>query len=291
MRNAIVTASYAPDFERCAVLCETIDCLASGYECHYLLVDAPDRDLFSRLEGPKRRIVTDTELLPWWLRRVPAALSPGGRRLWIGPATVPLHGWHVQQIMRIAIAHRLDVDGLLYCDSDTALVRPFDVDDIWNDGAMRLYREVDGALTARAEHLDWARHAGRSLGLAGGDTNRHDYVCSFVSWRRQTVLDMCAHIEKVRGRHWISVVGSSRKFSECMLYGAYVDAVLGGAGHFYDTMTYCPMRWFKPAPSRAELAAMLDNLEQGQVAIGVQSFLPIPADEFRDVVTGLPRAA
>ena len=291
MRNAIVTASYAPDFERCAVLCETVDRHATGYECHYLLVDAPDRDLFAQLEGPKRRIVTDTELLPWWLRRLPAAVSPRGRRLWIGPATVPLRGWHVQQLMRIAIAHRLDVDGLLYCDSDTAFVKPFDVNRIWRDGEMRLYREFDGALTAEAEHLVWARHAERSLAVKAGSAERHDYVCSFVSWKRQTVVDMCAHIEKMRRRPWMSVIGSDRKFSECMIYGAYVDAVLGGAGHFHDPVTYCPMKWFKPAPNRGEMVAMLDDLSLSQVAIGVQSFVPIPVDEFRDVVTGLPKAA
>ncbi|WP_421853991.1 DUF6492 family protein [Oricola sp.] len=291
MRNAIVTASYAPDFERCAVLCETVDRHASGYECHYLLVDVPDRDLFSRLEGPKRKVITDAELLPWWLRRVPAALSPRGRRLWVSPATVPLRGWHVQQLMRIAVAHRLDVDGLLYCDSDTALVKPFDVNDIWRDGAMRLYGELDGARTAQAEHLVWADHAARALRLPGGAANPNDYVCSFVSWRRQTVVDMCTHIERVRRRPWASVIGSSRRFSECMLYGAYVDSVLGGAGHVHDPKTYCPMKWFKPAPGRAELTEMVDNLEDGQVAIGVQSFLPVPVDDFREVVTQLPRAA
>ena len=139
-RNAIITASYAPDFERCAILCETMDRHASGYECHYLLVDQPDVALFSRLAGPKRRILTDLQLLPWWMRRVPEAVSPKGRRVWVSPLTMPLHGWHVQQIKRIAVAHHLDVDGLFYCDSDTAFVRPFDVNDI------RPKRPWDGVL-------------------------------------------------------------------------------------------------------------------------------------------------
>jgi hypothetical protein len=291
MRNAIITASYAPDFERCAILCETMDRHATGYECHYLLVDGPDRELFARLEGPKRRILTDHELLPWWLRRMPAAISPKRRRVWVSPMTVPLHGWHIQQIMRIAIAHKLDVDGLLYCDSDTAFVRDFDVDEMWHGDTMRLYREDNGAITAKADHLAWVSHAEHTLGLPEGASQRHDYICSFVSWKRQTVVDMCDHIEKVRGRSWVSVIGAGRKFSECFLYGNYVDTILKGAGHYHDPVTYCPMKWFRPAPTRAEMDAMLDELQDGQVAIGVQSFLPVAADEFRDVITGMREAA
>ena len=87
LRNAIVTASYAPDFERCAILCESIDRFASGFEDHYLLVDAPDRALFAQLEGPNRHIIVDTDLLPWWLRRMPQTLSPRHRRIWVSALT------------------------------------------------------------------------------------------------------------------------------------------------------------------------------------------------------------
>lgn len=290
-RNAIITASYAPDFERCAILCETMDRHATGYDCHYLLVDEPDVPLFKRLEGPKRRILTDSQLLPWWLRRMPAAISPKRRRVWVSPLTAPLHGWHTQQIMRIAVAHHIDADGLLYCDSDTAFVRHFDAGDIWNGGDMRLYRDEDGVSVAESDHASWAEHAARSLQLPAGKPNPHNYVCSFVTWKRQTVLDMCAHIEKVRRRPWVSVVGSTRKFSECMLYGAYVDSVLGGAGHFHDAETYCPMQWCDPAPTRSQIDQMIDDLSARQVAIGIQSFIPLAATDFRTAVTGLKEAA
>ena len=36
---------------------------------------------------------------------------------------------------------------------------------------------------------------------------------------------------------------------------------------------------------------MLVELRDSQVAIGVQSFLPVPAGEFREIVTGLREAA
>ncbi len=282
--NAIITASYAPDFERCKILCESMDQLATGYECHYILVDVPDVPLFKQLEGPKRKIITDRQLLPWWLYRPPKLLSPKGRRIWVSPLTVPLHGWHVQQIMRIAVAKHLTEDGLLYCDSDTAFLKPFDVSSIWNGENMRLWRQDEGVVEAKSDHKQWQAHAGRALSIEKSAQVNHNYVCSFVTWKRQNVLDMCAHMEAKHGRPWISVVGSSRKFSECMLYGAYVDSVLGGEGHKTSATSLCPMCWFDPSPSEQELQTLIDELGAEQVAIGVQSFIPFDAQKFKEIV-------
>ncbi|MEL6921037.1 MAG: DUF6492 family protein [Pseudomonadota bacterium] len=291
-RNAIITASYAPDFERCSILCETIDRHASGYECHYILVDGPDEALFSKLQGPKRKIMTDVEILPWWIRRAPAALSPGGRRVWLSARTLPLHGWHIQQIMRIAVAHQLDVDGLLYCDSDTAFLRDYDLHDMWRGDSIRLWRQPDGALTANDDHMLWVDHAAETFSLPDPRMVTNDYVCSFVTWNRQTVVDMCAHIERVHGKHWLAVVGSSRKFSECMLYGIYVDGVLGSASHNGTADELCPMKWVDPAPTADELDAMVHNLPDHAVGLGVQSFIPMPSDMFRNAInTSLKKAA
>lgn len=291
MRNAILTASYAPDFERCRILCETIDRHVAGYECHYLLVDEPDAALFRQLEGPRRRVLLDTDILPWWFRRVPAALSPGGRRLWVSPLTVPLHGWHVQQLKRIAVAAHIEEDGLFYCDSDTAFVRPFDVGEIWTGDDIRFFREEDGALVADDDHLRWAAHANRALGLDKGYRNPHSYVGTLLPWKRSTVLEMCRHMERVHRRPWISVVGSSRRFSECMLYGSYVDDVLGGEGHAATDMPLCAVKWSDPAPDRAELERFVADIDDTQVAVGVQSFIPISADLFRTVVSEFDEAA
>lgn len=285
--NAIVTPSFAPDFERCAILCESIDRYVTGYSTHYLLVDTIDAPLFRRLEGPRRRIITETDLLPWWLRRVPGPLSPGGRRVWIGPRTLPLVGWHVQQIKRIAIAGLVDDDGLLYCDSDTAFVRPYDLADMWIGDAMRFYRHDHGAREAGiGVHMDWVANAAEALGIDKACRQDHDYVGQFAAWKRSTVLDMCARMEQMHGRHWVAVLGRKWQFSECMLYGAYVDGVLGGAGHHTVDQLTCEVRWFDPAPTDAELEAMIAGLQSDQVGIGVQSFVDIKPERFRAAVLG-----
>ena len=289
--NAIVTASWSRDFERCAILCESIDRHVTGHACHYLLVDGPDVPLFRQLEGPKRRIITDSDLLPWWFRRIPQFLLRGGKRAWASPLTPPMHGWQVQQLLRIAVAQVISEDGLLYCDSDTVFVRPFDVSAMWQGHSMRLFRDEHAAGTAENDHMIWREHAAVSVGIEPDLAPDHDYVCSFVTWRRQTVLDMCAHMEKLHGRSWVAVVGRSRKFSECMIYGAYADGVLGGAGHHVDNVSWCPMRWFNPAPDDAELKALVDSLTGEQCGIGVQSFIPMDARQFRAMTLGVRRKA
>ena len=61
---AIVTASYAPDFERCRLLCETIDRHVTGVPRHYILVEQRDVALFRQLETGNRTVVDERDLLP-----------------------------------------------------------------------------------------------------------------------------------------------------------------------------------------------------------------------------------
>ena len=74
-------------------------------------------------------------------------------------------------------------------------------------------------------------------------------------------------------RHWVEVVASSRKFSECMIYGRYVDEVIGGAGHFHDAEEFCRVHWNGSALSDDEFRAFVAGMSPEQVAIGMQSFI------------------
>ena len=87
MRTAIVTASYAPDLERCRLLCETIDAHVEGFTRHYILVEHADVPLFRSLETPTRVIVDERDLLPSWFRSFPDPLSLGRKRIWKAAST------------------------------------------------------------------------------------------------------------------------------------------------------------------------------------------------------------
>lgn len=282
---AIVTASYAPDFERCRLLCETIDRHVFGMAHHYILVEHRDVQLFRQLENSYRTIVDEGDLLPRWLHAFDDPLSLFRRRIWLSLKTMPLRGWHVQQLRRIAIAAHASEDVLIFCDSDVAFLKPFDCGAFWRNGKVRLFRR-DGVLSGSGheEHRIWSRNAAAALGIDETVVSTHDYISTLIAWRRETVTAMCAEIEKIHGRNWVQVIGSARKFSECMIYGRYVDDVLGGAGHFHGSEEFCRVHWTGEALSDDEFRSFVAAMAPEQVAIGMQSFIGTDIGRIRRLI-------
>ena len=102
----------------------------------------------------------------------------------------------------------------------------------------------------------WSQNAGKALGIAASSPSPHDYIATLIAWRRDAVEAMCRHIEAVHGKHWVEVVASVRKFSECMMYGRYVDDVTGGAGHFHGSEEYCHVQWSGTPHSDEEITRL-----------------------------------
>ncbi len=279
---AIVTPSYVQDFERCRLLCETMDRFVTGARMHYLLVEHSDVKQFRALETANRVVVDERDLLPSWLYSLRDPLSRFRRRIWLSARTLPLYGWHVQQLRRIAIATHAEEEVLVYCDSDVAFLKPFDCGAFRSDGLVRLFRR-DHAIEQDnlVNQAKWSRTAGALLGIDAPAVSAHDYIATLIAWRRQTVTDMCRHIEHEMGSHWVAALGAKRNFSECMLYGRYVDEVLGAKGHFHGGEEFCRVQWYGTPMSDAEFNAFLDEVEPEQVAIGMQSFIGTDVDRMR----------
>lgn len=284
--TAIVTASYAPDFERCRLLCETMDANLSGFQKHYILVEHRDVPLFSSLESDRRVVVDERDLLPGWLKPFWDPISLFRRRIWLSSRSVPLRGWHVQQLRRIAIAFHVEQDGLFYCDSDVAFVKPFDCCHLWHGTDLRLFRQDNALLDeCPGDQRLWSSNAARTLGLENSAPSPHDYIGTLIAWHRDTVLAMCAHIEQTHQKHWAQAIAADRRFSECMIYGRYVDDVLSGKSHFHDATELCRVYWFEPAPNEAEFQAFVAEMDPEQVAIGIQSFLNVDTTTIRQIVS------
>ena len=285
MKTAIVTASYHADFERFRLLCETLDTHVTGYTKHYVLVEDRDVPLFRQLQSPRRVIIGEKDLLPSWLKVFPDPLTMGRRRIWLSLKTKPLRGWHVQQFRRIAIADLVEDDAFLYLDSDVAFLRPYDCSQLWRDDALRLLIRP-GALTAdsMSEHRRWSANAGALLGLPGTQRSTSDYVGTMIAWKRSSIRNMCARIETVTGEHWIAAMGKQRRFSECMMYGRFVDDIENGVGHFHDQTELCKVFWLAPPPTEKEFRAFVADMAPEQVALGMQSFLGLEPDEIRRIL-------
>ena len=272
---ALVTPSYGPDLERCRVLCDSVDERVGGFAHHYLLVADEDEPLFRSFAGTRRSVVRESDILPERFLVVP---TPGGRRAWLSSFAWPLRGWHVQQLRRMALARHVDADALLYCDSDMAFVRPFDVGSLWRGDDLRLYRNSNGIheqLSAPGgghEHMEWTRHAHRLLGLEAPRFPAHDYINNLVSWRRVDVLAMLDRIETVTAKPWMRAVAAQRQYSECQIYGVWAEQVAGGQGFWIDETRLCRTFWDGDGMDAAALERFRDGMADEQVAVGIQSF-------------------
>lgn len=282
---ALVTASYAPDFERCRLLCETVDRHVTGLDRHYLLVAGHDVARFRALESAGRVVVDERDLLPGWIRPVRDPTSLFRRYVWLSLRTPPLRGWHVQQLRRMALAAFAGEETLVFVDSDVVFVRPFDLGQFWQGDRLRLLRR-DGGLSRMApgDHQVWSAQAARILGIVPPEPSPHDYIGTLIAWRRDTLVALCAHVEAVTGRPWPAAVASGRRFSECTIYGRYVDDVRAGAGHVPDSREFCRVYWNGPVPGDGDIAAYIDGLEPWQVAIGLQSFIGVDAGRLRGLL-------
>lgn len=287
MRTAVVTASYANDFERCRLLCESMDFRLKGDWVHYLLVAAVDVPLFRQLEGARRKIVNERDLLPFWLRCVPDPMSAGRRKLWISPYGLPLRGWHAQQLRRLALCRHIDEDAMLAIDSDVVLLRDYDPADLWQGDRLTLYRQ-DGAIGAhmRSNHHAWLAHSDDLLGIGPYSIPANDYINTLIAWRSDTCRALLDHIEARHGRNWVKTLVRSRQFSECMIYGRFVDELLQGAGHVASSQGLCHVLWFEDSYSRdmEGLRHFLREMRPHQIGIGVQSFVGHDLTDIRNIV-------
>ncbi len=247
---AIATPSYAGDIERCRLLCASIDRFVSGHAMHYILVEDGDVALFRPLEGPRRTVLPESALLPSWLKARPDPFSLGKRRVWtslgaLARGVPPLRGWHAQQLRKFALPLASREDVLLFADSDMLFLRPFALDSLTTDGAVRLYAKPDGITADMAEHVSWCGMAAALLALPAPTIPSPDYINNLVTWRRDNVLALHRHIEAVSGRGWVEAIARQRQFSEYMIYGYFVERVLGlaAAGHVADSHELCKSYW------------------------------------------------
>ncbi|MGU3574471.1 DUF6492 family protein [Brucellaceae bacterium C25G] len=281
-RTALVTPSYDKDFDRCRLMCETMDRHVSGFEAHYLLVSHRDVALFKQLETSHRTVIDERELLPKWLWTMPDPLTMGRRQVWLSPFMKPLYGWHIQQMRRLAIASLIDVDGFFAVDSDVVFVREFSADQLWHGDDMRLYR-LEGALQPppTPEHQIWSDNAAKMLHIH--THGYHDYITTCVTWRRDMMLDMLHYLEEKNGTSWIKLFGRARDFSECITYGQYVDELHHGKRHYHADWSLCHIYWDGPVPDQKALDAFMSEMRADQVAVGLQSFINIDIGTVRRI--------
>lgn len=262
---AIVTPSFAPDFDRCRQLTQSVMEFVDPTTRHYIVVDRRDISLFRALADYRTEIIAVEDVLPCWVFRLPWA-----RRWWLSLKTKPVRNWILQQVVKLALPQYLHEDILLFVDSDVAFVRPFFGQSFIREGAVRLFR-IPGDANIKSQH-PWHRTAARMLGLPPVDYFGARYIGNIVSWRRDNVLRLHEHIAQTTGRSWLESALSQWRLSEYILYGVFVDHVLGdAAGHYADSENLCLEYWDDRPMSGDDTKMFLNSIQDHHVAVMISA--------------------
>ncbi len=268
----IITCSYRPDRVRCERLCESVDRFVAEDILHTIIVPERDLAVFRGLENRRRRVVSAQDVLPGRYRQLPFT-----EKMWVSARGRPIRGWIMQQVVKLSASRVASAELMLFADSDLQFVRPFEIDRIYRDGRLRLHR-VPGAMN-EGRHLRWHQRAGTLLGKQCGYFGS-DYVGQLISWRRSNLEALHRHIESATGLTWHEAVTRSLHVSEYILYGSFVEHVLGDEhnGHFYEAEDLCHCCWFDH--QARDLLEGRQSLDPRAMALLVQSNLALsPAIE------------
>jgi len=270
---ALITPSYYGDFDRFSLLCDSIDRHVVGYERHYVIVSDDDMSLFRRFGGERRIVLPSSQFLPRWLRLAPRVKLANGRKIWWSLRAWPVHGWHIQQILKIAAAMEMPERRFCLIDSDNVFVRPFDVGAYAGGERSPLYLQRAAIASDAPLHANWTRNCDRLLGHAATRFPADDYIGHVIVWDKDAVGDMARAIERATGLSWPLALCRTRAFSEYLLYGHFVQGSSARrAEHETTTQSLAVSYWGEAPLDAASVADMIARATTGQVALSVQSF-------------------
>lgn len=273
MRLALITPSYAPDRNRCSLLSQSIDRWVDPSIDHIVVVPRRDKAVFHSLPS-RSKVITVESILPKFFWQVPVV-----KKWWLTPCSLPVRGWIMQQIVKLSIGLAIDADVLVFADSDVTFIRPLGSSHIVKEGRVRLHR-IPGAGRG-PRHLRWNRKAAELLGLPERDYFGYDYIGQLVCWRRENVVQLHRHLETIAGRGWHCILCNTLHFAEYILYGVFVEHVLGEqSGHYFDSEDLCHCSWHYDISNNRQLEDFLKQVKDRHVAVLCQSYLGLSSQNF-----------
>jgi len=288
---AFITPSYAPDFQRCKLLCWSIKQFIYSPIKHYIIVDKDDLNLFQQLADSNTIILSKEEVLPSWIKRAPL-VNFSNKNIWLNlrgyrSGNWFLRGWLIQQIVKLAAAQYVKEDVLVFIDSDVAFIDYFNTSAFADGGKVRLFRvdhstDIDGEIG-----IKWRETAKELLGLPTETTCYDFYVSQVVTWRRNNLIKLYRHIEEIYGRDWLEIISEVKDLSEYVLYGIFSSYVLGeNSGHYDDHLQkICWCHWETSPMSDQKLRTFFQEARSSghkAVMISAKSSMNLSIDQFQN---------
>jgi hypothetical protein len=282
---ALLTPSHAKDFERCALLCRSIDAYVTGHTTHYVIVNDEDVRLFQKLQSKQRVIVPASRYLPKWLWAVPPALQLGQRRVWVSLLSYPVHGWHVQQILKIAGVLAAPEDRVCIIDSDNVFFRAFDLGRYAGADKTPLFFDRNAIHEDSPMHGLWLRNADRLLGLPQTQFPADDFVGNVLVWDKKAAQAMTGAIKSASATSWELALCRLRRFSEYLLYGRFVTTSPEHlAAHECVEQSPAFSHWESDRLDRSSIEAMMRAASPEQSALCIQSYSETSVRDIRDAL-------
>lgn len=281
---AIITPSYGPDAELCRDLNASVLSNTETSTVHYLVVPRRDLSLFAALRGPRTQVWCVDDLLPRYIFAVPRV------NFWINghQPFPPIRGWIVQQAVKLRAASLIEADVLLSVDSDVVFVRPVTTDTFRRDGRICLYRKDASIDSGLPRHLIWHDVARTLLGASPENPPLPDYIHSPNVWDHHIIVAMLKRIEEQTGRPWIDAICRQLYFSECTLYGVFVDNVLGEDANVAPVGSMrCHNYWETSPLSAATAEAFVHAIPADDVAVMISAKSGTPLDIRRAALSRL----
>ncbi len=285
VRMAVITKSYAPDFELCAALNRSVLDNSPDEVEHRIVVPRSDFSLFSQLKGARTQIRCESDLLPRRFVRLPFV----NIIINLQRPFPPVRGWIQQQMIKLAAIAASDDDVVLVVDSDAEFVRPFTADTFIRDGVVRFFRDPGNPIDKRLRrHMVWHRVARELLGLPPAEPPYPDYISSPLAWDPKIVRQMLAHVATTTRRPWATAIGGKLDFSECILYGLFVDCAIGApANSFACNDSLCSVYWEQKPLNPDSAMEFLRSIRSTDVAAVIQSNSLTPMAVRRAAFTAL----
>jgi hypothetical protein len=277
-RFAIITPTYYVDYEHCCWLVETVNRYVPEDIPHYLVIDRLDKDLFAPLASSRTRIVFKEDALHGELVQVPFR-----RRWWVGARVPPVRGWIVQQLTKLYVNEVADADVYIFVDSGCFFVKPFDPRTMEKDGQVRLFRE-SGEYFRNKVTYRWHGVSTKLLGIRPESDYDIGYVTQLITWRRDNLLMLQKHIERVTGKPPIRVLARQVTLSEYYVYGTYCDLVLGDrARHYHTPITSTLCYWGREPLNEQGLRELKAQMAPEHVLVLVDEKSRTPLQAVRNV--------
>jgi Family of unknown function (DUF6492) len=274
MRIAVITKSFAPDFELCADLHRSVLEYTPDSVHHHIIVPRQDLKLFGRLAGSRTHICCEADFLPSSF----LALPFGNFTVNLRQPFPPVRGWILQQVVKLAAVAASDDDVVLVADSDVEFVRPFTVETFVRDGVVRLYRKSNAIAEQLPRHMAWQRIARALLGLPPADPPYTDYISAMLACDPRIVRQMLARVAATTGRPWTAAIAGQLHFSEWTLYGVFAEEGIGAPGNsFVSDDSLCLSYWDESPLNKESAIDFLRGAQPTDVAamISAKSRTPL----------------